>query len=116
MKAPAIVGMSYIIKMQKEWSNFRKENSFIRTSPQSTKGILIALGEIAANEGFFYIPNSHKSPPKSFLKKLKNENSENEIDLIPKSIPEADKGIRIPLKRGDILIYDGNLSYKMYLR
>eukprot|EP00826_Nyctotherus_ovalis_P007271 TRINITY_DN11803_c0_g1_i3.p1 TRINITY_DN11803_c0_g1~~TRINITY_DN11803_c0_g1_i3.p1 ORF type:complete len:256 (-),score=56.41 TRINITY_DN11803_c0_g1_i3:244-1011(-) len=107
MRAPALAGMSYIFEMKGEWSNFRKENAFYRTNPLSTKGILVSLSDMPKDEGFFMIPNSHKNQPATFYRKSGIETTKDP----PK---ETDQEKQIVLEKGNILIYDGNLNYKMY--
>jgi len=109
MQAPALAGMSYIFEMQNEWSTYRKENSYYRTRPFTTKGILVSLSDMPKDEGIFIIPNSHKAPPTTLLRKQEGKIIvESEVD------PKLMQGEQIILGKGETMLYDGNLSYKMY--
>ncbi len=118
MNAPAIVSMSYIFESHGDWATFRKDSSFIRTSPPSTKGILVSLSDVSEGEGFFIVPNSHRVPPATYMRKVQETSTDkkktiNKVMMIPTVKEIALKSERIPLARGDILAYSGDLMYKM---
>eukprot|EP00830_Metopus_es_P015193 TRINITY_DN429_c0_g3_i2.p1 TRINITY_DN429_c0_g3~~TRINITY_DN429_c0_g3_i2.p1 ORF type:complete len:307 (-),score=43.50 TRINITY_DN429_c0_g3_i2:121-1041(-) len=121
LNAPLMAAMSYIYLISRGWANWRKDNSFIRTNPLSTQSILVALSDVAASEGFSYIPNSHKFPPCSFLRKVQetladSSNKEKNISklvYVPCAKYDVPKSNFIPLSKGDILVFSGNLTYSL---
>jgi len=114
MQAPAVASMSYIFEMQNNWANFRKDNSFIRTSPLSTKSLIFSLSDVTENEGIFIIPNSHLIEPTTFMRNPCPKKP-GKACMLPGVKPQKImKMERIPLGKGDVFAYDGNLSYKMY--
>ncbi len=83
----------------------------------------MSLTDVGENEGFFYIPDSHRNPPSTFLRRMPEDDRRSgkrnprspKLAMIP-GVPkdESRAPVRIPLNRGDVLVYSGNLTYTMY--
>ncbi len=80
------------------------------------------LSDLRADEGFFYIKDSHKTPPITFLRKVYEHVPEKQKPghipqkciMLPTVKEEPCAGERVDLNRGDLLIYHGNLSHCLY--
>ena len=79
--------------------------------------MLICLSDINPGEGFFASLGSHGNQPQSFLRQVQDpsntSNKKSKLVMIPSAKLHEESSYRIPLKRADILVYNGNLSYYM---
>ncbi|KRX11146.1 hypothetical protein PPERSA_10913 [Pseudocohnilembus persalinus] len=115
-KNPRCVQSMYIFKNPKIGGEVgpHTDNTFLTTTPLSCMGIWIALHDATIENGCLYaLEGSHKKATNYFMVRTEDQQEVTFIGEEPKNL-DLSKGTPLQVKRGSIVLIDGNAVHYSY--
>lgn len=113
--SPAVVQSMYIFKQPGFGGEVtpHKDCTFLSTEPQSCVGFWFALEDVTLENGcLWYVPGSHHTPTKRRFIRNPNKSGDLTCFTAPPDPDEPSKYVPVPVKKGSLVLIDGQVDHK----